>query len=486
MDGVTNSNVTKVCILKNDLVLPNDNTTGGLWISDVDTDIVSLYDTSTGFIKKQFDVYDSRGSLGFTSDGDLIIAFSHSWYNDVLYYKHPLTNGMNPSYNFFTPPSGITDFNYLSIRGLFVPKSIVVTDTQLIISTSPRLVYWNTPNGLLDIFSGRSQDGVAGITSIEADPETDFLVNFERIGSDGSFLYVIHSANLEIYQLPLTGTFSNGTMPNRIIPFTEIEFVNGYLLNDTILLTGIAVDPNGLFMWISSPTNDAAVRIRIPTDKIGGQYLIDAVISGKPGTSLSNPIPVYDGSFNHPCAPTNSSVCNPGSLTLDKQNWLWISNYSLENAGTGRLIGFELDNIVYPLNTGSVPSTLQLIDVGSASKVFEEVYPWQSAFDSKNRMVIGGAGFTGRSDRPYYYFNVTELSSIPSNENGTFLESTLQPYGIYFDSNDNLYIADMNRGRVIIYLTPFSSPSSSEQVVSQSSQMIMNFVQYLIMIMIFS
>ena len=81
---------------------------------------------------------------------------------------------------------------------------------------------------------------------------------------------------------------------------------------------------------------------------------------------------------------------------------------------------------------------------------------WEPAFDSANRMVVGynaygSPRFVGVYDDP---IGPDMLPTAYLYDFGSM------PYAAAFDENDNLYVGDLNRGRVLIYRNPFDNAPS--------------------------
>jgi hypothetical protein len=71
-------------------------------------------------------------------------------------------------------------------------------------------------------------------------------------------------------------------------------------------------------------------------------------------------------------------------------------------------------------------------------------------------MVVGYNMYT--SSRFVGYYNDPLGSSTQAD--GYLKDYWSMPYSAVFDENDNLYIADLNRARVLIYKKPFQSSST--------------------------
>ena len=189
----------------------------------------------------------------------------------------------------------------------------------------------------------------------------------------------------------------------------------------------------------------------------------------------------------------NDALCFPGALSIDRLGNLFVSDHSLEVSGNRRLL-------VFPPSV-TRPQESQAVFGPHATKVFLRsgqgsgnpwgddrslravlrlkrtntgpltAATWEPAFDSTNRMVVGynayaGTGFVGVYDDPLgpEKFPTSLLYDFGS-----------MPYTAAFDENNNLYVGDTNRARVLLYLNPFGTPSQSSTESSASIPPMPNF-----------
>ena len=78
---------------------------------------------------------------------------------------------------------------------------------------------------------------------------------------------------------------------------------------------------------------------------------------------------------------------------------------------------------------------------------------WEPAFDSANRMVVGFNSFLGPRFIGFYQ-DPLGPETAPS---GYLRDFGSMPYSATFDANDNLYVTDINRNRILIYWNPFNN-----------------------------
>src|SRR3989344_3039282 len=151
-------------------------------------------------------------------------------------------------------------------------------------------------------------------------------------------------------------------------------------------------------------------------------------------------------------APLND-LCYPGSVSYDKLGNLFVADHSLEIQGNLRILVFNKDTI--PDNPTSV------VLAPFASKNFTNIRAWEMAFDSQNHMAVGYNGYGG-SRFPGIFQDPLNLINQPGPNcylDGTCLRDYFSmAYTAAFDAQDNLYIGDLNRGRVLVWKNPFNNP----------------------------
>jgi len=95
----------------------------------------------------------------------------------------------------------------------------------------------------------------------------------------------------------------------------------------------------------------------------------------------------------------------------------------------------------------------------SATKIFpydntQPAMTFEPAFDSTNRMVVGYNGYSGTR-----FVGVYDDPLGPDTNPTAYLNDYgSMPFAATFDRYDNLYVADSNRNRVLVYWNPFNNP----------------------------
>ena len=436
----------------------SDPNRGGMWVQDVCNSRLILWDLDGTTPKKiigkdEIDdlgvcntpMCSNSGSIGIDQDGNVIVS-NGRFNNDVLRFDDPLPNPGSghswlPDYRFFTglPPQGYNEQGSKglmgSVQGLEVTSG---ASPQMIVADAKRILFWDDPSTLV---THQAADGV--IVPGESPANQDFTHNspwvITQLKWDGERLWAvidITTANMEIwiYDLPLT----TGATPTQTItlpiPAINDEGTLSFQPADIELI--IRPTEGGDFVWLSFPGSNRTVRVRNPltdpeVDVVLGQLNLSGTDCNRGGPELAN------------------TLCRAGIVSIDNWGDLYVSDHWLENAGNRRLLVFN--GGLFP------PDNTSVIFAPSATKIFPDGTPqhatWTPAFDSCNRMVVGYNGFS-----PTRFVGVYEDPRGPSTTPDDFLNDfSSHAYTTVFDEDDNLYVADLNRSRVLIYEQPFDS-----------------------------
>ena len=242
---------------------------------------------------------------------------------------------------------------------------------------------------------------------------------------------------------------------------------------------GIAPVGNGEFLWLSDSENHRVVRIRDPLTNPSVDVILGQ--ADAPGTKCNRS--AYWGTeeawraFEYHSADV---LCFPGALSLDRHGNLYVSDHTLEIQGNLRLLVFLKDQ--FPSGNSTViyaPPAFKIFDrhgrpghnlhveghafdqvidnTEEANRLFSATF--EAAFDIQNRMVVGynmygGGRFVGVYDDPL------DPGIEPT---GYLRDFWSMPYAATFDEHDNLYIGDINRGRVLVYWNSFNNPAQSSE-----------------------
>ena len=415
------------------------------------------------------------GGLGVDSLGNVLVT-SLLRRSAVIRFANPTASdgqiGRPDRRLFFPPP----EVNFKDDRGIHSARGVAVWRDQLIVSDINRLMFWN---GLDTLADGRAADGIVGDEAQPPDGR-DSCCGKIKVDSAGRLWVLSFEGKrfLDVYQLPLT---------DLSVPLHTIWIDEGVTLpvlgeGSRVVLghgrLGIAPVANGDFVWLSDTDNHRVLRIRDPLT----EPVVDVILGQEDASgNLCNRGRFEPAARTSIQDPTNNDVlCFPGALAIDRLGNLYVSDHALEVNGNRRLLVFSATTL---------PTTNSETIFGpSAAKVFVhsavgrndlwadpwgrgEVYgayapeflsaaTWEPAFDSTNRMVVGynayvGPRFVGVYDDP---LGPETLPNAFLNDFGSM------PYTATFDDNDNLYVGDINRGRVLVYYNPFdNSPPAAAQ-----------------------
>lgn len=430
-----------------------------IWVSDLSKNTLELWGETSKLLKRTIGrpndgnlLGDASGSVGFDSLGNAYVAIgAGASDNDVLMFDKSASTDWTKRL-FGEGGNQPTSF------GMSAGAGLAVSNNQLIVTDIGRILFWNNPAALTN---GKSADGVTGGTSDFNKLKRSCC---SRAKADkANHLWVVQSMEgdephrIEVYQLPLTtGALPIKTinLPIPVLGGGQITSVNPYHGG----FTGIAPTANGEFLWVSQGDDSRVFRLRNPLtsptiDVILGQDNFNATECNRGGA-------IRDGA-------TPTSLCYPGALSLDKLGNLYVSDHSLEIRGNARLL--EFNKQLFPENN------TQVIYAPAASKIFPDIATWEPAFNSKNQMVVGF--------NPYWTANAEANPNggwFPGMFSNPLASGVLVPdkflkdyhsmaFAATFDDEDNLYVGDLNRGRVLIYKKPFGEQSSPSPSLSPSS-----------------
>ncbi len=396
---------------------------------------------------------DVRGSVGVDSDGNLLIASSNI-NQDVYRYKAPIPipesgKSHGATHQLFYPPSGRNLYSKFSLSR---PQDVLISHNQLIISDDMRILFWNNPENLVN---GQPPDGAAGVSVFEEVKKN----YFGYLGVDANNHLITSSGSSIVYfDLPL----SHGEMPvgTLLKPGVPIPVLGGGEVNwiYTDNISGLDYDAQGDYLWFSHATSQMSRVYRVRN--LFTTPMVD-VILGQANTSdySCNRDPTTNPATPQGAAP--NTVCRPGAVKVDRVGNVWVSDHSLETEGNRRILMFKADkfqsiigNVLFGPDADVVSGTTQT---------------WKMGFDSQNRMAVGHNGISGEENRFFVslYANPSETLKSSVQDDVTLRDLFSHAFSTYFDGNDDLYVVDLNRGRMLKFLKPFDvilpSPSPSPQ-----------------------
>ena len=414
---------------------------GSVWVANLNHTTLELWSESTGTKIREVGSLDNgnvigngSGSVGIDSAGNLYVAIGVGDHdNDVIVFD----KGSDPE----VPTKRLfgNGGNLPTASGLGSPEGVVVSDGQLIVAERGRLLFWNSPASAVN---GQPADGYAAGATGFAD--LNFACCGITVADKSHHLWVTGYLNgdtqvqVDVYQLPLT----LGAVPIRTLGFPFDVLGGGQVTLGEIdwPFTGIAVSDAGE-LWLSHARTNRVLRLRNPltaplVDVVLGQVIVDGTLCNQGhGTEGDR-------------QPSPDSLCLPGHVSFDRLGNLFVSDDSLEIQGNLRLLEFSR-NLLPSGNTS-------VIYAPPATEIFADVATWQPAFDSHNHMVIGynpygpgpnplGGWFPGIYGDPL---------SGQTTPDAYLLDYHSMAYSATFDENDNLYITDLDRSRVLYYDKP--------------------------------
>ncbi len=367
----------------------------------------------------------------------------------------------------FYPPG---EYNNQGLKGLRTPRGVAVYGDQLVVPDFQRLLYWN---GLDELSNGQEADGAVG--NAEWRPRADCCGRVKA--DDAGRLWSLSWEGrhfIDVYQLPLDESSAPiATLWTNSESYPVLGSSNRVQTGGRVF--GLAPSDGGRFLWLSDTDNHRVLRIRDPlsapvVDVILGQ--VDAT-----GTRCNRRADLRAHQASDRSVFQNVTMdmlCFPGALSLDRYGNLYVSDHALEFDGNHRLLVFPAERL--PLDNSTALFGIR------ASKAFEQhggrgqrlavsdyeprttigtdrgtlaASTWEPAFDSANRMVVGynmyrGGRFAGVYEDPL---------GGRTQPDAYLRDLWSMAYSATFDDNDNLYMADINRGRVLVYKNPFGNPT---------------------------
>lgn len=433
------------------ITLVNDPQDRGFWTrSNEINSIVSLWNYDGQALTSMKVNNYGAGAFGFDSNNHILVP---TYDDQDVFEMIPDASGLNyrEGKSIFlgrnAPNSPSPDRFYHPAWG-----GIAVTNNQLIVAVN-HLRFWNNPP---NIPNGKAPDGFVGVD----DDNTNASPEFGQLSYDqNDVLWVARNDRVEAYKTPLTPK----AQPVKTINLVKVLGGGFQSLNDVL---GVAATSQSKFLWVSENANSRILRLKNPlTDPT-----IDVVIGQDSINGLN---------CNRNLTPARSNkvdltmICNPGALSLDRKNNLYVSDHAVEAEGNFRTLLFSADT--FPDNLTQVlflPKAVKEFPKQGVSQDWSHM-SFQAAFDSTNRMVVGNNPYSGYKKRFLEYYN-DPLKVNPSNPSdpkfaepdGNLNDFYGWPIGMVFDTADNLYVYDANRGQVRIYFNPFNSSPTNKPPVA--------------------
>lgn len=489
-NGMAASGTIGAGVLRNPTGIEIDPATGGLWINDTGNNQLQLYDAARSVVlfkdvpdaggtcggdyvgdgPPQYDpggdrfidtsnLCGSYGGIGIDSDGNVYVAAS-GFVQDIWRYKAPFpepTKGTAHSADKrLAVPRQFSVPGHVDAAGMYSARGVAVFEAQgsvaqLIVADLGRLLFWNGPPDLAD---GQAADGWVGATDSSGRPSPLIQQgpDFGRIRADRApapHLWVIRGSDILVYLLPL----ATGAEPVlRIGSGLPIAGNGGSVTWDGgLAIGGLAVNADGSELWVADPYRHRVFRVR---DPLTSGRRVDVILgqSGASDVSCNRGLP----------SPARNSLCYPGAVALDRSGNVYVSDSALEGAGNYRMLEWDAAQFGAP-DVILGPDADRVFGTGgsftSAGCQDPMCAPWEPAFASSGAMVVGENPYLGGSSR----FPLVYRTPLTSPDPDTYLDDYWsQPYAATFDSLDNLYMADLNRARVLIFRNPLGLEAAVE------------------------
>ncbi|MFA5827970.1 MAG: fibronectin type III domain-containing protein [Candidatus Shapirobacteria bacterium] len=381
------------------------------------------------------------GSVGIDSEGSLLPS-SYVYGQDVYRFTKQSDGSYLQTKRLFSPPYG---YNFTSARRFEHPGfvGVAIAGNQLIAGNN-RVLFWNDKDSLVN---GQTPDGYVGVSNFSELPNP----GYEQIKVDSdNRVWIMRSNQVVLYQAPL----SIGASAVKIIS-SPIQVLGGGQVNFDDA-HGLAITEHSEFLWVSDTINHRVFRIRTPlTDPV-----VDVVLGQNDinGNECNRGVVPQPNSGTALTADLNM-LCYPGALAIDKKGNLYVSDHYLESAGNWRLLMFS--SALFPSDNAEVMYAT-FATKSFPRKSSSNSYPhmtFEPTFNSLNQMVVGQNPYGGNRFVEYYNDPALVNQNNPSDPefakpDGYLSDFYNWPVGAVFDSNDDLYVFDANRGQIRIYKNP--------------------------------
>jgi predicted outer membrane repeat protein len=415
---------------------------GSLWIND--SDGWRLLNVAAGMVREDINLLDTRlwGGVGVDRDGNVMLT---GWDpQEVIRFSAP--SHTQDSAFLRAEPWGM--FNHVGPRGLRHGRGLETAAGQLIAADGKRIVFWN---GLWNLTGNEPADGVIGQPDFHTRPHWGPEYASMRADDEGR-LWVVNGVAWEDavvygYELPLK---SHAAPIHTLTSPLPLKGGGVFTWTGWLSFGGLEVQPTCDCLWLSDKANHRVFRVRdvtsLPT--------VDVVL-GQQDVSGTHCNQGRDPDEGRPSSPSQNSLCHPGALAFDRNGNLYVADHNLELEGNWRLLEYDADTI--PLEPTSAVFGIPATRVFGRADNFTESSclprdqdpmcgPWEPAFDSRGRMVVGFNFYLGPRFPIVYENPLTNPLPIAA-----LADYHSMPMSARFDQFDNLYVIEHNRNRILIY-----------------------------------
>ncbi len=478
-----------------------DTGRNGLWVQDMDCHYTQFF-SMPGAVEVPANTF----WLAFSSDGidadrygNLIVGDKYAGIERIAAGAVSMT-GTNKPRDLIVAPGGRPTADSMA-NGV---GGVAVYGNQLIVADRSRLLIWNNFDPATLTIGG--QPLTNGIPADDLYGEADFGSGANYSSVRQTFLYpqVVNGelwvnrfqefspkrSDLYVFSDPLSHT----PPAPRVIPLTPVGTFTGYPVrgcpgpaycncagtsqgcqNNRIFATPIdngapldfAVTPSGNEVWVADRANSRVFRIvsldnpaAMQVDVVLGQPTIASVSCNGGGLPQCQGVPPA----------TAQSLCVPYDVSVDAHGNVFIADNGCENGTDQRVLEFDAD--LFPLGASTAvlaPTATRVFGKGVCNPGGESCFtsaecsvgatcdpaatfisPFKPTFHSSGSMLIGNNPYSSQRF-PLVYRNPLE-SSLAQLVLG---DLTSYPRGSHtFDSYGNLFFADSNWSRVLVYKRP--------------------------------
>jgi hypothetical protein len=263
-------------------------------------------------------------------------------------------------------------------------------------------------------------------------------------------LWVADCSNSRVveYKTP----FASGMAASVVLGEPDMNTGTGGTSATTLLCpSGLAFDSKGN-LWVSDYENSRIVEFKPPFTS----GMAAAVALGQADLNSST------------CATTATGLCYPyEGLAFDSKGDLFVGDY-----GNCRIVEYKA-----PFSTGMAASIaigqtdLNSSNCGTTASTLDS--PLGLAFDSKGNLWTGD--YTNNRVLEFKAPFTTGMSAslvigqadFTSSASATSAAGLFDPYDVSFDSEGNLYVADYNNSRTMMYSAPFSNGMPAATILGE-------------------
>jgi len=308
----------------------------------------------------------------------------------------------------------------------------------------------------LNACAGTGQRAACFPSGLEVSPQGDLYVQD-------------YNASLYIYRRPLTTDLASDIQVSQLLPGMAFDPAGNlyFVSNGSVLRLAAPIGPES-FPEVLFQSSAGSPSGLLAIDRAGSLYVADSSFD------FGGPVYVYDAPFRSAPAkierPRISSrgLSSPNAVAVDRgaqPNRLYVLDATLRILGWRDAAGFA----------SGAPADLVLDPGLSLNAAFATR---GLAVDSRGNLWISDTGNHRvlELDRPFETDGVPDrvlgqrgsFTSRVCNLGGVGPRSLCNPGGLAFDRQDNLYVADLDNQRVLLFRDPLRQGDTADQVFGQA------------------